>query len=98
MEALDGYWRKAPNVKRLVFWSMPEETTRAAALKKGDVDIVYLLSGPVAEEIQRTPGLRLVAAQPPGVFWLDFPHQWAPKSPWHDRPVRLAASPAIDRH
>src|SRR5713226_5720669 len=97
MEAFDGYWRKAPNVKRLVFRSMPEETTRAAALKKGDVDIVYLLSGPVAEEIQRTPGLRLVAAQPPGVFWLDFPQQWDPKSPWHDRRVRLAASHAIDR-
>lgn len=34
---------------------MPEETTRAAALKKGEVDIVYLLSGPVAEDIKRTP-------------------------------------------
>jgi peptide/nickel transport system substrate-binding protein len=97
MEAFDGYWRRAPNVKRLVFRSMPEETTRAAALKKGDVDIVYLLSGPVAEEIRRTPGLRLVAAQPPGVFWLDFPQQWDPKSPWHDRRVRLAASHALDR-
>ncbi len=68
MEAFDGYWRKTPAIKRLVFRSMPEETTRAAALKKGEVDIVYLLSGPVAEDIQRTPGLRLVAAQPPGVF------------------------------
>jgi peptide/nickel transport system substrate-binding protein len=97
MEAFDGYWRKAPNIKRLVFRSMPEETTRAAALKTGDVDIVYLLSGPVAEEVRRTPGLRLVAAQPPGVFWLDFPQQWDPKSPWHDRRVRLAASHAIDR-
>ena len=97
MEAFDGYWRKAPNVKRLVFQSMPEETTRAAALKKSEVDIVYLLSGPVAEDIRRTPGLRLVAAQPPGVFWLDFPDQWEAKSPWHDRRVRLAASHAIDR-
>jgi peptide/nickel transport system substrate-binding protein len=97
MEAFDGYWRKAPNVKRLVFRSMPEETTRAAALKKGEVDIVYLLSGPVAEDIRRTSGLRLEAAQPPGVFWLDFPAQWDAKSPWHDRRVRLAASHAIDR-
>src|SRR3989442_9299816 len=39
MEAFEGYWRKTPHVKRLVFKSMAEETTRAAALKKGDVDI-----------------------------------------------------------
>src|SRR2546425_8031389 len=36
MEAYEGYWRKVPNVKRLVFRSMPDETTRAAALKAGD--------------------------------------------------------------
>jgi peptide/nickel transport system substrate-binding protein len=97
MEAFDGYWRKVPNVKRLVFRSMPDETTRAAALKAGDVDIVYLLSGPTAEEIKRSPGLRLAAAKPPGVVFLDLPEQWDPKSPWHDRRVRLAASHALDR-
>src|SRR6266849_10414634 len=43
MEAFDGYWRKAPSVKRLVMRSMPEETTRAAAHRAGEVDIVYLL-------------------------------------------------------
>ena len=32
-----------------------------------------------------------------GIFWLDFPEQWNPKSPWADRRVRLAASLAIDR-
>ena len=98
MEAFDGYWRKAPNIKRLVYRSMPEETTRAAALKKGEVDIAYLLTGPVAEDIQRTPGFKLVAPkESPAAFWLDLPDQWDPKSPWHDRRVRLAASHAIDR-
>ena len=61
LEAFDGYWRKVPSVKRLVFKSMSDETTRAAALKAGDVDIVYLLSGPVAAEVKRTTGLRLAA-------------------------------------
>jgi peptide/nickel transport system substrate-binding protein len=98
MEAFDGYWRKIPSVKRLVFRSMPDETTRAAALKAGDVDIVYLLSGPTAQEVKRTPGLRLAAAMPPGVVFLDLPEQWDPKSPWHDRRVRLAASHALDRN
>jgi peptide/nickel transport system substrate-binding protein len=97
-EAFDGYWRKAPNVKRLVFRSLPEETTRAAALKKGEIDIAYLLSGPVAEDVQRSPGFKLVSrAVAPSVFWLDLPDQWDPKSPWHDRRVRQAASFSIDR-
>jgi peptide/nickel transport system substrate-binding protein len=98
MEAFEGYWRKTPSVKRLVFRSMSDETTRAAALKAGDVDIVYLLSGPTAEDIKRTPGLRLAAARPPGVPFLDMPEQWDPRSPWHDRRVRLAASHALDRN
>ena len=98
MEAFEGYWRKVPNVKRLVFKSMADETTRAAALKSGDVDIVYLLSGPTAQEVKRTPGLRLAAARPPGVVFLDLVDQWDPKSPWADKRVRLAASHAMDRN
>jgi len=97
LEAFDGYWRKAPSVKRLVMRSMAEETTRAAALKHGEVDIAYLLTGPVAEEIRKTPGFRLDAPLLTGAFWLDLPDQWDPKSPWHDRRVRLAANHAVDR-
>jgi peptide/nickel transport system substrate-binding protein len=96
LEAFDGYWRKVPSIKRLVFRSLPDETTRAAALKSGEVDVAFLLSGPTADDVKKTPGLRLVAPLL-GIFWLDFPDQWDPKSPWADRRVRLAASLAIDR-
>jgi peptide/nickel transport system substrate-binding protein len=96
LEAFEGYWRKTPSIKRLVFRSLPDETTRAAALKSGEVDVAFLLSGPTAEDIRRTPGLRLVAPLL-GIFWLDFPDQWDTKSPWADRRVRLAASLAVDR-
>ena len=34
LEAFDGYWRKIPSVKRLVIRSIPDETTRLAALKR----------------------------------------------------------------
>jgi peptide/nickel transport system substrate-binding protein len=97
MEAFEGYWRKAPSVKRLVFKSVPDETTRAAALKRGEVDIAYFLNGPVAEDVKRTPGLKLMAVRTNATFFLDFTEQWDPKSPWHDRRVRMAASLAIDR-
>ena len=96
VEAFEGYWRKPPSIKRLVFRSMPDETTRAAALKSGEVDLAMLLTGPTAQDVKRTQGMRLVAPLL-GIFWLDFPEQWEPKSPWADRRVRLAASMAIDR-
>ena len=97
LEAWDGYWRKAPSVKRLVLRSIPEETTRAAALKRGEVDVIYNINGPIAEDVRRTPGLTLTAMRTNGMFFLDFPDQWTPGSPWADPRVRLAASLAIDR-
>ncbi len=97
LEAFDGYWRKVPSVKKLIFRSLPDETTRAAALKRGDVDVAYFLNGPIAEEVRRTPGLRLMAVRSNTVFFLDFRGQWEAGSPWQDPRVRAAASLAIDR-
>jgi peptide/nickel transport system substrate-binding protein len=73
VEAFDGYWRKTPAVKRLVFKVMPDETTRAAALRKGDVDVIYQLTGAVADDVRRTPRLRVASPPTFGVFWVDFP-------------------------
>ncbi|MBV9374330.1 MAG: ABC transporter substrate-binding protein [Alphaproteobacteria bacterium] len=97
LEAFDEYWRKPPGVKRLVMKVIPDEATRLAALKRGEVDIAYSVRSELAEELQRTPGLTLkpVVLQAPN--WLYFPEQWDPKSPWHDLRVRQAANLAIDR-
>ena len=97
LEAFDGYWRKTPSVKRLIFRSLPDETTRAAALKRGDADVAYFLNGPIAEEVRRTPGLRLMAVRSNTIFFLDFRGQWEAGSPGRDQRVRTAASLAIDR-
>ncbi len=96
-EAFEQYWRKPPSVKRLVFKVIPDEATRLAALKRGEVDIVYSIRGELAEDLQRTPGLTLKPAVVQGVFCVYFPDQWDSKSPWHDERVRRAASLAIDR-
>ena len=97
LEAFDQYWRKTPSVKRLVFRAIPDDSTRLAALKRGEVDIGYAFFGALAEEARRTPGLTLKATVVPTTFWVYFADQWDPKSPWHDRRVRLAANHAIDR-
>jgi len=97
MEAYEGYWRKMPAVKRLVFKVVPESTTRMAMLKRGEVDVAYLLDVPQAQEVKKDPTLKLAFSGGIGIFFLDFLDQWDPKSPWADKRVRLAASHAIDR-
>jgi peptide/nickel transport system substrate-binding protein len=97
MEAFEGYWRKTPSVKRLVYKSVLEATTRAAMLKRGEVDLAYLLDAPQAQEIKRDPAFKLAFSGGIGTFYVDFFDQWDPKSPWHDQRVRLAVNHAIDR-
>src|SRR5262245_41780817 len=97
MEAYEEYWRQVPHVKRLVFKSVPEAATRLAMLKKGEVDVAYLLDAPMAEELKQDVKFKVAFSGGIGIFFLDFFDQWDPKSPWHDKRVRLAANYAIDR-
>jgi peptide/nickel transport system substrate-binding protein len=81
----------------VVIKGVPDRTTRLAMLKTGEADIAYLMIGLEATTIKDDPKLRLAHVIPSATWWLDFPEQWNPKSPWHDRRVRLAASLAIDK-
>jgi peptide/nickel transport system substrate-binding protein len=97
LEAFDGYWGKKPSVKRLVFKSVPEPTTRLAMLKRGDVDVAFLLDASLAQAVKDDPNLKVAFSGGIGTYYLDFLDMWDPKSPWHDERVRKAASLAIDR-
>jgi peptide/nickel transport system substrate-binding protein len=97
LEANENYWRKVPSVKRIVFQSVPEATTRLAMLKRGEVDVAYLLEGQLGESIRNDPELKLAFSGGVATNFLDFFDMWDAKSPWHDPRVRKAASLAIDR-
>jgi peptide/nickel transport system substrate-binding protein len=97
LEANESYWRKVPSVKRLVFQSVPEATTRLAMLMRGEVDVAYLLEGQLGESIRNNPNLKLVFSGGIATNYLDFFDMWDPKSPWAEQRVRKAASLAIDR-
>ncbi len=96
LEAFEQYWRKTPSVKRIVLRVIPDESTRLAALKRGEIDIAYSIRAELAEELQRTPGLTLRPTVGSAPYYLYFPEQWDPKSPWYDRRVRLATKYALD--
>jgi len=96
LEAFDQYWRKKPSVQRLVFKVIPDESTRLAALRRGEIDIAYSVRGELAEQLRTIPGLTLKPVVVQGTFCLYFPDQWDDKSPWHDVRVRQAAGLAID--
>ena len=78
-EAFDGYWRKTPNVKRLVFRVIPDESTRLAALKRGEVDIAYSIRGELAEELAADARADPEADRDPGTILAVFPRPVGPE-------------------
>ncbi|MGH7389734.1 MAG: ABC transporter substrate-binding protein [Candidatus Rokuibacteriota bacterium] len=97
LEANEQYWRKKPSVKTIVIKGIPDRTTRLAMLKTGEADIAYLMIGVEAATVKADSRLRLAQVISSATWWLEFPEQWKPASPWHDRRVRLAANLAIDK-
>ena len=97
LEAYPGYWRHVPYVKRFVMKSVPEGTSRVAMLKNGEADIAYALDGEDALNVRRDPRLQLVPSKHASIYWIEFAEQWDPKSPWHDKRLRLAVNYALDR-
>ena len=52
---------------------LPEiPTFKEAGYPDLTVDVAYFLNGPIAEEVRRTPGLKLTAMRTNTVFFLDF--------------------------
>src|SRR6185312_17265552 len=96
MEANETYWRHPPNVKRIVMKVIPDEATRLVALKRGEVDFAYSIRGELAAEVKASPGLKLQVARDGATYWMYFPEQWDPKSPWSNPKVRRAAALALD--
>ncbi len=97
VEANEQYWRKKPSIKQIVFKGVPDRTTRLTMLKTGEADLGFLMVGVEAATIKADPRLRLARTIPPATWYVEFPEQWNPKSPWADRRIRLAANIALDK-
>ena len=72
MEANEDYWRKVPSIKRIVFQSVPEQTTRLAMLTRGEVDVAYLLDKSLARSVQNDPKMKLAFSGGIGTYLSRF--------------------------
>jgi peptide/nickel transport system substrate-binding protein len=97
LEAFTDYWRHAPYVKKLTLKSVPDSTTRLTMLKSGQTDFAMFLDGPEGEAVRRDSRYKLVDTRHASIFWIEFPEQWDPKSPWNDKRLRQAVNYALDR-
>ena len=96
MEAYEDYWRKVPNIKTIETKGIPELASRVAALKTGEVDVAYFVTGALLQDAIDDPDIQ-VDPNNSAPFWLFFPGYEEPDNPFHDKRVRQAVSLALDR-
>lgn len=96
LERFEGYWGEKPPVREARFYFIPEDATRVAKLKAGEVDIINSCPYPLVKDIENSPGLKVIrlATNHPTVA-ITFSTQNR-QNPWYDRRVRLAMAYAID--
>jgi peptide/nickel transport system substrate-binding protein len=94
MEAFDDYWQGAPGVERIIWRTIPEETTRVAELLAGSVDMIYPVTPDFVPQL-RSAGMKLeiVPATSMNMLMMNVREG----SPFADPEVRRAMNVAIDK-
>jgi peptide/nickel transport system substrate-binding protein len=96
IERFDGYWGEKPSVKEARFIFVAEDITRVAKLKTKEVDMITTCPYPLVSDLEKTPNLKIVRLATnhpsPSVVFANR----NPKTPWHDKRVRMAMAHAIN--
>ncbi len=103
LELYDGYWGEKPQFKKAEFRVIPEPSTRAAAMKVGEIDFAANFPPSFMEDIEKTGGFK-VMKNPAGntiTIRINKLRETDPttgaKNPFLDKRVRQAMSYSIDR-
>jgi peptide/nickel transport system substrate-binding protein len=98
VERNNEYWGEKAKLRRLTFRFVPDDDTRALALRAGEVDAIFDVHRSMIAGLTRTPGIKIVTAPPGAVILLYIAtHGRAPYTRLADPTLRRAVAMAIDR-
>ncbi|MEO7367704.1 MAG: ABC transporter substrate-binding protein [Gemmatimonadaceae bacterium] len=94
----DTYWGEKSKLSRITFRFIPDDNTRAFALRAGNVDLIVDVNRSMVASLRATPGITVVTA-PPGAVILVYiaTRGTSPNTLMSDRGVRRAVAMSIDR-
>ena len=94
MDAFHDYWQGAPGVERIIWRTIPEESTRVAELLAGSVDMIYPVTPDFVGQL-RSANMKLEIV--PGASTRMLMMNVREGSPFADPEVRRAMNMAIDK-
>ena len=92
LERFDGYWGELPGIERLVFRTVPEDTTRVAMLESGEVDVARVPPQDVTR-VNANPNVTVHNVSGVRTVFIYFNHA---KEPFDDVRVRRAINLAVN--
>jgi peptide/nickel transport system substrate-binding protein len=98
LEANPNYWREGyPKAKTIIFRPIPESSTRVAAIRTGEVDVVGRLSSDEAQSLLGAPGVQVISYPVRRVYYIAFNNLTTGiDQPTEDPLVRQAMNHAVD--
>ncbi len=98
VERNNAYWGDKAKLSRLTFRFIPDDNTRALALKAGNVDLIFDVNRSIVANLKETAGITVVVS-PPGAVVLMYiaTRGTAPHTAMSDPLVRRAVAHALDR-
>jgi peptide/nickel transport system substrate-binding protein len=102
LERYDDYYGGAPDVgevgpacvSTVIFRTIPEASTRVAALLAGEVDIIQAVPPELVDTLAQTPGIQVKTAPSTQPKWMEMNVN---KAPFDDVRVRQAMNYAVDK-
>ena len=94
MEAFQDYFEGAPKIQKLIVKSIPEDTSRLAALETGEIDIALGLSPISTQTVEANDKLTLISEPTTATEYICLNVE---KAPFDNKDFRVALNYAIDK-
>ncbi len=94
MEAYEDYYKGAADIKTIVFRTIPEESTRIAALEAGEIELISNVPFSQIDRLKNNPDIEVVIKPTIRVIFTGFNMTY--DGPLQDKRVRQALNYAVD--